>query len=94
MLDSLSYSLKDALKKLAGKTVVDRAAVDELVKDLQRALISSDVNVKLVMELSKAIRTRSLDEQMPQGYERPRACAPDRVPGISPACLGINGSQA
>ncbi len=62
MLDSLSTSLKDALKKLAGRTVVDRAAVDELVKDLQRALLSADVNVKLVMELSKAIRTRSLDE--------------------------------
>ncbi len=66
MLDSLSSSLKDALKKLAGKTVVDRAAVDELVKDLQRALISADVNVKLVMELSKAIRTRSLDEPPPK----------------------------
>ena len=67
MLDNLSSSLKDALKKLAGKSVIDRAAVDELVKDLQRALISSDVNVKLVMELSKAIRTRSLDEQLPKG---------------------------
>ena len=67
MLDSLSASLKDALKKLAGKTVVDRAAVDELVKDLQRALISSDVNVKLVKELSKSIRTRSLDEELPKG---------------------------
>ena len=53
MLDGLSTSLKDALKKLAGKSVVDRAAVDELVKDLQRALISSDVNVKLVMESQK-----------------------------------------
>lgn len=67
MLDTLSTSLKDALKKLAGKTVVDRAAVDELIKDLQRALISSDVNVKLVMELSTAIRTRSLDEQLAKG---------------------------
>ncbi len=67
MLDTLSTSLKDALKKLAGKSVIDRAAVDELVKDLQRALISSDVNVKLVMELSKSIRTRSLDEQLPKG---------------------------
>ncbi len=66
MLDGLSTSLKDALKKLAGKAVVDRAAVDELVKDLQRALIAADVNVKLVMELSKAIRTRSLDEELPK----------------------------
>ena len=66
MMDSLSGSLKDALKKLAGKAVVDRAAVDELVKNLQRALLSADVNVKLVMELSKAIRTRSLDEELPK----------------------------
>ncbi len=67
MLDGLSSSLKDALKKLAGKTVIDRAAVDELVKDLQRALISSDVNVRLVMELSKAVRTRSLEEEPLKG---------------------------
>jgi len=49
MLDNLGTSLKDAVKKLAGKTVIDRAAVDELVRDLQRALLSADVNVKLVM---------------------------------------------
>jgi signal recognition particle subunit SRP54 len=66
MLETLSSSLKDAIRKLAGKMVIDRAAVDELVKDLQRALISADVNVKLVMELSKAIRTRSLDEPPPK----------------------------
>lgn len=67
MLDRLGSSLKDALKKLAGKTVVDRAAVEELVRDLQRALIQSDVNVKLVMQLSQAIKTRSLEEQPLKG---------------------------
>jgi signal recognition particle subunit SRP54 len=67
MLDRLGSSLKDALKKLAGKTVVDRAAVEELVKDLQRALIQSDVNVKLVMNLSQAIKTRSLEEEPLKG---------------------------
>ena len=67
MLDKLGSSLKDALKKLAGKTVVDRAAVEELVKDLQRALLQSDVNVKLVMGLSNAIKKRSLDEELPKG---------------------------
>lgn len=67
MLDRLGTSLKDALKKLAGKTVVDRAAVEELVKDLQRALIQADVNVKMVMALSQAIKTRSLDESPPKG---------------------------
>lgn len=67
MLDRLGSSLKDALKKLAGKTVVDRAAVEELVKDLQRALLQADVNVRLVMQLSQAIKTRSLDEEPPKG---------------------------
>ena len=67
MLDKLGSSLKDALKKLAGKTVVDRAAVEELVKDLQRALLQSDVNVKLVMGLSNAIKRRSLEEELPKG---------------------------
>jgi signal recognition particle subunit SRP54 len=67
MLDKLGTSLKDALKKLAGKTVVDRAAVEELVKDLQRALIQADVNVKLVMALSQSIKRRALEEQLPKG---------------------------
>jgi signal recognition particle subunit SRP54 len=67
MLEGLGSSLKDALKKLAGKTVVDRAAVEELIKDLQRALLQADVNVRLVMQLSQAIKTRALDEAPPKG---------------------------
>ena len=67
MLDRLSSSLKDALKKLAGKAVVDRAAVEELIRDLQRALIQADVNVRLVQALSQAVKTRSLDEEPPKG---------------------------
>ena len=67
MLDKLSSSLKDALKKLAGKAVVDRVAVEELIRDLQRALIQADVNVRLVQALSQAVKTRSLDEQPPKG---------------------------
>lgn len=67
MLDSLSSSLKDALKKIAGKTVVDRAAVEELVRSLQRALLQADVNVKLVMQLSQSIKQRALEEEPPKG---------------------------
>jgi len=67
MLDGLGTSLKDALKKLAGKTVIDRAAVEELVKDLQRALLQADVNVKLVMQLSQSIKQRALEEEPQKG---------------------------
>ncbi len=67
MLGNLGTNLKDALKKLAGKTVIDRAAVEELVKDLQRALLQADVNVKQVMQLSQTIKKRSLEEEPPKG---------------------------
>ena len=67
MLDRFSTGLKDAMKKLAGKTVVDKAAVEELVRDLQRVLIQADVNVKLVMDLSNSIKQRSLEEEPPAG---------------------------
>lgn len=67
MLDRLGIGLKDALKKLAGKTIIDRAAVDDLIRDLQRALLQADVNVKLVMDLSQRIKKRALEEEPPKG---------------------------
>src|SRR3989344_2984997 len=65
VLEKLSTSLKDTLKKLARAIFVDDKLVDELIKDLQRALLNADVNVKLVFELSKRIKERILDEKTP-----------------------------
>ncbi|MBS3067804.1 signal recognition particle receptor subunit alpha [Candidatus Micrarchaeota archaeon] len=56
----LGKKLREALAKLTGKPYVDEDAVRALIKDLQRVLIASDVNVKLVFELSKRIEERSL----------------------------------
>jgi len=44
--------------------------VEDFIKELQRALIKSDVNVKLVFELSSRIKKRALDEKPPQGVSR------------------------
>jgi signal recognition particle GTPase len=66
MLGNLGTNLKDALKKLAGKTVIDRVAVEELVKDLQRALLQADVNVKQVMQLSQTIKNGRLRKSHPK----------------------------
>ena len=41
--------------------------VKEVVKDIQRALIQSDVNIKLVLDLSKKIESRALEEEPPKG---------------------------
>jgi signal recognition particle subunit SRP54 len=56
----LGKKLREALAKLTGKPYVDADDVKALIKDLQRVLISSDVNVKLVLSLSKRIEERAL----------------------------------
>jgi signal recognition particle subunit SRP54 len=66
----LGSSLTGAIKKLFRAGVVDEAAVKELVRDIQRALLQADVNVKLVLGISKRIEDRALKEKVPPGISR------------------------
>ena len=70
VLDKLGSSLKNTLSKIAKSLVVDEKLINELVKDIQRALLQSDVNVKLVFELSKRIKDRALNEELPSGLTK------------------------
>ncbi|MDK2892197.1 signal recognition particle protein Srp54 [Methanohalophilus sp.] len=67
VMDKLGTSLQDALKKLVGAGRIDERTVNEVVKDIQRAMLQADVNVKLVMALSKNIKDRALNEEVPSG---------------------------
>src|SRR5512137_2582818 len=67
VLDNLGDSLKRTIKKIANAVHVDSQLVKEVVRDIQRALLQSDVNVKLVLELSKKIEQRALEEKPPAG---------------------------
>jgi len=69
-LDRLGSSLTSALKKLFRASVVDEATVKELVRDIQRALLQSDVNVQLVLSISKRMEERALKEKVPPGISR------------------------
>jgi signal recognition particle subunit SRP54 len=70
VLDKLGSNLYNAIQKLVKAPVVDEAAVKELVKDFQRALLQADVNVALVMELSQNIQKNALEEKLPPGISR------------------------
>src|SRR3989338_6724579 len=67
VLDKLSESLKGTLAKIAKSVFVDERLINELVKDIQRALLQSDVNVQLVFKLTQQIKTRALKEETPAG---------------------------
>jgi signal recognition particle subunit SRP54 len=69
-IDRLGSSLYEALKKVFRASVVDEATVKELVRDLQRALLQADVNVQLVLAISKQIEERALKEKVPSGISR------------------------
>jgi signal recognition particle subunit SRP54 len=69
-LEKLGSSLYDALKKVFKASVVDEATVKELVRDIQRALLQADVNVQLVLGISKSIEDRALKEKVPPGISR------------------------
>ena len=69
-MEKVGSTLHESLKRLLRLPLVDEAAVKELVKDLQRTLLQADVNVQLVLNLSKRIEDRALHEQLPPGISR------------------------
>jgi len=70
MLDNLKSSLRAAIKKIVNSSGIDEELIKELSKDIQRSLLQSDVNVKMVFEITKNIENRSLNETPPPGLSR------------------------
>ncbi|MCD6092449.1 MAG: signal recognition particle protein [Candidatus Aenigmarchaeota archaeon] len=69
MLEKLSSGLRSCIERLTRTTLVDKEVVDEMLRDIQRTLLSGDVDVKLVFELCEKIRKRAF-EQIPKGLTR------------------------
>jgi len=67
VLEGLGKSLRDVLAKVAKAGHVDEELVKEVSRDIQRALLQGDVNVKLVLKLTKALERRALEEKPPAG---------------------------
>ena len=70
VLEKLGDSLKGTLAKIAKALFVDDKLINELVKDIQRALLQADVNVKLVFELTKKIKDRITNEKAAPGLTK------------------------
>ena len=63
VLDSLGEKLKESLRKIARSMTVDENAILDLVKDIQRALLQAEVDVGLVLDITKKIKERALKEK-------------------------------
>jgi signal recognition particle subunit SRP54 len=69
VLEKLGSVLKSGIKKISGAIFVDKKLIDEIIKNIQRALIEADVNVELVFQLSQRIRKIAIDEKI-KGIEK------------------------
>jgi len=69
-LGGLGKSLGEAVRKLLRMPIVDEKAIKELAKDLQRALLQADVNVELVLQISRNVEKRAIEERLPPGISR------------------------
>ncbi|MDG6225250.1 MAG: signal recognition particle protein Srp54 [Candidatus Thermoplasmatota archaeon] len=67
MLDSLAQSLRGTLKKIANASNIDKDVIKDVVRDIQRALLQADLNVKLVLSITKEVERRALEEKPPAG---------------------------
>ena len=51
----LGEQLRNAMEKIRNSSSLDKNTVKEVSKEIQRALISSDVQIELVLQLTKRI---------------------------------------
>ncbi|MDI3482770.1 MAG: signal recognition particle subunit [Candidatus Methanomethylophilaceae archaeon] len=67
VLEELGKSLRKALGRITDASSVDEDLIKEVSKDLQRALLQADVNVQLVLSITKRVEERALQERPPPG---------------------------
>ena len=70
MLDKLKIGLRQAIKNIVNSQGIDEELIKDLSRNIQRALLLADVNVKLVLEITKKLEKRSMEEKVPPGLSR------------------------
>jgi len=70
VFESLSRGLDAAIRRIRGLPRIDKESIKLVIKDLQRALLSSDVDYNLVIEVTENIKKRAFDEKISESVAR------------------------
>lgn len=70
MFEKLRDDLRSALNKIVKASDINEELIDSLCRDIQRALLLSDVKVTLVKSITDTLKERALREQPPKGLSR------------------------
>lgn len=70
VLEALGKSLDSAIRKIRRLPKVDKDAIDALIQELQRALLSADVKVEIVFEATENIKKEALNTKLSSSIRR------------------------
>lgn len=62
--ESLTDRFQGILKKLRGQTRLTEANMDEMLKEVQKALLEADVNFKVVRDFTKNIKEKAIGQEV------------------------------
>ncbi len=66
MFEALTERLTGVFNKLSGRGRITEADVEEALREVRRALLEADVNLRVVRELQQSIRDRAVGEEVLQ----------------------------
>ncbi|KAK4536269.1 hypothetical protein CDCA_CDCA08G2294 [Cyanidium caldarium] len=72
VLEALGSRIAGALRSMSAKTVMDEETLDEALKEIARALLEADVNVKQVSLLRRNIKAAVRWSELPPGANKRR----------------------
>ncbi len=64
MFEDLTQGIGEALRKLRGHGKLTEKDIDAALKDVRMALLSADVNYKIVRQFEKSVKARALDTEI------------------------------
>ena len=64
MFEDLSQNIQEAFRKLRGHGKLTEKDVDKALKDVRLALLSADVNYKIVRQFEKNVKARAVDTEI------------------------------
>ncbi|KAA8494684.1 Signal recognition particle protein [Porphyridium purpureum] len=69
LFDSLAGQMSETMRKLQGSDKLTEKNVESSVKEVRRALLDADVNLKVVNSLIKDVKARALGEKVLEGVK-------------------------
>ncbi|RLE66275.1 MAG: signal recognition particle protein [Thermoprotei archaeon] len=69
-MENLKEKLRLVISKIKRAPLIDEKTLNEVLKDIQRALLYADVSVDIVLRITENIKKRVKEEKLPPGFSK------------------------